>query len=116
VSKPDKHGWKDHESRRAKDQHGDRKPIEPSRRVRLAIEGVERLHDDLLPLADKFGFVIGEPYAFGMGLDVFDPETGVILTVARPHRRDIGEEPIVMSAPGVVHSITTSRQHQKALA
>jgi hypothetical protein len=94
----------------------ERKPIEPSKRVRGAHDAVAKLHDDLVPLAAKHGFIIGEPTHFGLGFDVFDPNSGLVMTAARPHRTDIGEEAILLTASAVVHAIVAARQHQASVA
>jgi hypothetical protein len=97
-------------------EHGERRRIDPSRRVILALEAVKRLYDDLVPLADKHAFVIGPLIHFGLGFDVFDPISGLVMTAARPHRTDVGEEPILLTAAGVVHAIIAARRHQAARA
>jgi hypothetical protein len=91
-------------------------PIEPSRRVKLAFEAVDKLRSDLVPPADKHGFVVGPPTHFGLGFDIFDPDSGLILTAARPHQTDIGEEPMLLTAAAVVHAVLSARRQQAATA
>jgi hypothetical protein len=51
----------------------------------------------------------GEAHSFGLGLDVFDPVSGQIMTVARPQRRDIGQSEILMTAAQVAATVATAR-------
>jgi hypothetical protein len=92
------------------------RPSRASPRVRRAHDAVEALRDDLEPLADKHGFVIGPPTHFGMGFDVFDPNSGLVMTAARPHRSDVGEEAVLLSAGAVVQAVIAARRHQAAVA
>jgi hypothetical protein len=95
-------------------QHPD--AIEPSKRVRTALDKAAKLRDDLEPLAEKHSFVIGHPTHFGLGFDVFDPNSGLVMTAVRPHRSDVGEEAILLSASAVVQAIVAARRHQAAVA
>lgn len=58
---------------------------------------------------------LGEPHAFGLGLELFDPVTGQIITVARPHRSDIGEEEIFRTAEQVAAAVAQGRANRAAL-
>lgn len=40
---------------------------------------------------------VSELHTFGMGLEVFDPFSCQIITVARPHRADIGEDEVLIT-------------------
>jgi hypothetical protein len=57
----------------------------------------------------------GEAHSFGLGLDVFDPVSGQIMTVARPQRADIGQAEILMTAAQVGSAIASAR-HARLLA
>jgi hypothetical protein len=94
----------------------DREPIVASKRVRIMHDALESLRDDLEAAADKHGFVVGPPTHFGLGFDVFDPNSGLVLTAARPHRSDVGEEAILLTVGGVVGAIIAARRHLAAVA
>jgi len=60
---------------------------------------------------------IGEPYMFGLALDVFDPVSGQVIAVCRPHR---GSEPelflTVRQLGAEVASARMTRAHNDRLA
>ena len=78
----------------------------------IAQQRVTKLFDDLKPLADEHGFVIGAPGAFGLELEVCDPVSGDVIIAARPHRRDIGQEEILMTPEQVVAAVQQARVHK----
>jgi hypothetical protein len=59
--------------------------------------------------------VVGEVYDFGLAFDVFDPQSGLVLTAARPHRSDSGREPVMRTPADIAHSIISARQQQARL-
>jgi len=50
-----------------------------------------------------------ETHSFGLGLELFDPVSHQIITVARPHRADIGQSEILLSAPQVAQAVAGAR-------
>lgn len=65
--------------------------------------------DDVAKLVSDLGerkidppLELGEPHSFGLGLDALDPVSGHILTLARPHRADIGQTEILRTVDHVV--------------
>jgi hypothetical protein len=55
------------------------------------------------------GVEVGTPDAFGLGLDIFDPVSGQIITVFRPQRSDIGQSEIALTAPQVAQAVAAAR-------
>jgi hypothetical protein len=52
---------------------------------------------------------VGQPYMFGLALDIFDPESGEVLRVCRPHRRDTGEAEVFLTPNQIAASVAASR-------
>jgi len=78
------------------------------------VEQVAVLRADLMAPAAELDFVVGEPKDFGLGLDVFDPETGITIAAARPGIPSIGQAAVLLTASEVVATIVSTRQHQQA--
>jgi hypothetical protein len=55
------------------------------------------------------GVVVGPLYHFDMAFDVVDMQSGLVMTAARPHRTDVGEELIMRSAQSIINSIILAR-------
>lgn len=70
-------------------------------------EDVQKLVSEISDL--KSGIEIGEPYMFGLALDVFDPVSGEVFAVCRPHRRDIGQPEVLLTSAQVVAEVTNAR-------
>lgn len=52
---------------------------------------------------------VAAPDAFGLGLDIFDPVSGQIITVFRPQRSDIGQSEIALTAAQVAQAVAAAR-------
>jgi len=52
---------------------------------------------------------VGKPDTFGLGLEIFDPVSGQIITVARPQRADIGQTEILLNAAQVAQAVNGAR-------
>jgi hypothetical protein len=52
---------------------------------------------------------VSEPLSFGLEVDLFDPVSGHILTLCRPHRPDIGESEIRLTAAQVASTVAGLR-------
>lgn len=52
---------------------------------------------------------VGTPDAFGLGLDIFDPVSGQIITVFRPQRSDIGQSEIALTAAQIAQAVAAAR-------
>ena len=72
-------------------------------------EDVARLVSDLDEQKLDPPVEVGEPRDFGLGLDVFDPVSGEILTLARPHRHDTGQPEIFLSPKQAVQAVLGAR-------
>jgi hypothetical protein len=75
--------------------------------------------DDVARLVSELGeqkldpaLEVGEPTHFGLALDVFDPVSHEIITLARPHRRDTGQSEILLSAKQAVQAVLSARAHR----
>lgn len=55
---------------------------------------------------------LGEPYMFGLALDIFDPVSGEVLRVCRPHRRDTGEGEVFLTPNQIAGAISNARSHR----
>lgn len=71
-------------------------------------EDVKKLVTDLGEHKD-LKFEIGELHSFGLGLDVFDPESEQIIIAAQPNRRDIGQPEILLTADQVATEVASAR-------
>lgn len=78
--------------------------------------------DDVANLVSELGkrefsppIEVGSPDCFGLGLEVFDPVSGQIITAARPHRSDLGEEEIHRTADEVAVAIAQARANRASL-
>ena len=76
-------------------------------------KAVGELHAKLTELASEHEFEVGPMHTFNLEFDVFDPVTGMIMSPARAHRRDIGDAGQLMSAEAVVSDIVAARRHQE---
>jgi hypothetical protein len=72
-------------------------------------EDVENLAADLGKLDLDPKVVVGEPEVFGLSLDVYDPVSGEVITAARPHRRDVGESGVLLTADQVFAHVASAR-------
>jgi hypothetical protein len=52
---------------------------------------------------------VAEAHSFGLGVDIFDPVSGQIITAARPQRADIGQSEIFLTAAQVAQAVTGAR-------
>lgn len=75
--------------------------------------------DDVAKLLEAIGKLVfdpaievGTPDEFGLGVDIFDPVSGQIITVARPHRSDIGQPEILLTAEQVAVAVTQARSRR----
>jgi hypothetical protein len=75
-------------------------------------EKVAVLRADLAVPAAELDFAVSEPR--GLDLDVFDPETGLTIAAARAGIPNLGQAAVLMTAPEVVATIVSTRQHQQA--
>lgn len=76
--------------------------------------------EDVAALAKELGkrefdppIVVGEPYRFGLALEVYDPVSGLVVTACRPHRSDIGEPEIALTADQVAAAVATARANRE---
>jgi hypothetical protein len=76
------------------------------------VEQVVMLAHDLAGPAAELDFVVGEPRNFGLDLDVFDPETGITIAVARGAIPSAGQASVLMTAEEVVATVVSARRHQ----
>jgi hypothetical protein len=74
-------------------------------------EAVAALHEELTAMAGEHHIEVGPLSVFSLAFSVFDPVTGTVLTPARAHRRDTGEEEMLMTAEQVINDIISSRRH-----
>jgi hypothetical protein len=88
-------------------------PTEELKNGEVIQAAVAKLHDELTALAAEHAFEVGDVRTFGMEFDVFDPVTGMVMSPARAHRRDVGRTGQLMTAAGVVSDIVAARAHQK---
>ena len=88
------------------------KPPEPVKNGERIKEAVAALHDELTALAGEHNFEVGDIHTFGLEFDVFDPVTGMLVSPARAHRRDVGDAGQLLGAAAVVSDIVSARQHQ----
>jgi hypothetical protein len=70
---------------------------------------VSDLASGLAGPASVAGYEVGATSTFGLGLEVFDPEAGKVIIVARPHRADIGQEQILLSVDQVAKAVVAAR-------
>lgn len=78
-----------------------------------ATEKVNALAADLEAPAAEHVFTVDEPRNFGLDLDVFDPDTGLVVAAARGAIPTVGQAAHVMTAAEVVETITSARAHQE---
>lgn len=55
---------------------------------------------------------LGTPDAFGLGLELFDPVSGQIITVARPARTDLSQSEILLTPMQVAQAVTSARMNR----
>lgn len=72
-------------------------------------DDVARIAEDIAGRDIEPPIEVGESYDFGLSLDVFDPVSGHIITVARPHRPDIGQTQILRSGEEVARDVAAGR-------
>jgi hypothetical protein len=72
-------------------------------------DDVARLVSDLGEQKLEPGVEVGEPRHFGLAVDVFDPVSGEVLTIARPHRHDTGQTEILLSAKQAAQAVLQAR-------
>jgi hypothetical protein len=53
---------------------------------------------------------IGEPYMFGLALDVFDPISGEVFAVTRPHRMGVAEPELFLTPRQLASEVMSARQ------
>ena len=76
-------------------------------------EAVAALHAELSDMAAENNIEVSDLRNFGLEFDVFDPVTGMVVSPARAHRRDVGDAGQLMTADAVISDIISARQHQK---
>ena len=76
-------------------------------------EAVAALHAELSDMAAENNIEVSDLRNFGLEFDVFDPVTGMVISPARAHRRDVGDAGQLMTADAVISDIISARQHQK---
>lgn len=69
-----------------------------------ALTGEQHMHN-----VDFSEVEIGEPYMFGLALDIFDPVSGEVLRVCRPRHRATGEAEIFMTPTQIAAAIADAR-------
>jgi hypothetical protein len=52
---------------------------------------------------------IGEPYMFGLALDVFDPISGEVFAVTRPHRMGVAEPELFLTPRQLASEVMSAR-------
>jgi hypothetical protein len=72
-------------------------------------EAVATLAGALSELALDPPIEIGTPDCFGLALDLYDPLSGQVITVARPARSDIGQGEVLLTPQAAVQAITSAR-------
>jgi hypothetical protein len=71
--------------------------------------------DDVKRLVDEFGAIKLDPGVeteisqFGLSAHLFDPVSGQIITLARPHRADIGQSEIMLTAAQAAGAVASAR-------
>jgi hypothetical protein len=72
--------------------------------------------DDVARLVSDLGNVkldppveLGKPDCFGLALDLFDPVSGQVMTLARPARSDNGQSEIMLTAAQVGAAVVNAR-------
>lgn len=105
-------------------------PVGPVMHGKLGRDAVKKLADDLKKVAADNNFEVGPITDFGLGLQVFDPQSGAIVVAARPHMRDPapsgarlhgdGQAGGLMTVEQVVAEVVGARlamiQHARAMA
>jgi hypothetical protein len=59
---------------------------------------------------DLSALEIGEPYMFGLALDVFDPISGEVFAVTRPHRMGVAEPELFLTPRQLASEVMSARQ------
>lgn len=72
-------------------------------------DDVAKLVEDIGKIKMEPGLEVGEVFMFGLALDVFDPVSGQVITVARPHRSDVGAPEILLTAEQLATAISQAR-------
>lgn len=76
-------------------------------------DAVKKLIADLGKFATEEGFELGDPYMFGLAYDVYDPVSGQVIAVCRPHRREWGEQEIMRTPEQVAAEVASARAWRK---
>lgn len=67
------------------------------------------LHPTHVHNVDLTGLEIGAPYRFGLSLEIFDPESGAVITACRPHRLENGESEIFLTPTQIAVAVLNAR-------
>src|SRR5580704_19726522 len=59
--------------------------------------------------ADLSALEIGEPYMFGLALDAFDPVSGQVFVVTRPHIQNSGQPEVFLTPRQLAAEVATAR-------
>lgn len=76
------------------------------------VDDVQALYRALMPLAEKYDFLISLPKTFGLEIDVFDPHTGLLFSAARANRRDLSIDGVMLTPEQVLHTVLSTRGHR----
>ncbi len=76
--------------------------------------------DDVKRLVDEVGnhkfdppVEVGPTTCFGLEVDLFDPVSETVITLARPHRGDVGDHPeVLLTADQVVTAVANARANR----
>jgi hypothetical protein len=67
--------------------------------------------DDVVTV-DLSAVEIGAPSAFGLAVDLYDPVSGQIMTICRPHRTDVAQSEIFLTADQAAVEIMQARMRR----
>ena len=65
--------------------------------------------DPSVPSVDMSAIELGEPYMFGLALDLFDPVSGQVFAVCRPHRMDVGDPEVFLTPNQIAAEVASAR-------
>jgi hypothetical protein len=55
---------------------------------------------------------LSEPYRFGLSLEAYDPESGHVITICRPHRMDIADPEIFLTPTQLANAVLSVRSRR----
>ncbi len=97
------------------DEKGSRRIAEPTMYGTRAQDAVRKHRDEVAKATEDLGIILGPLHTFDLAFDAFDPQTGEIVVVVQPRRRDIGQEAITLSPDDLRTAIAQVRTHMLML-